>query len=277
MPERPRYILGSSDAERERLVRQSAAHEPEAIWLLDQIDVQPGWRAVDVGCGPLGILNLLSHRVGPTGAVVGLDNEPRMLEIGRSFVAELGLRNVQLIQGEAALSGLPKATFDFAHARLVLINVPNAEDVLREMTALVRPGGVVAVQDLDWISWTCEPPHPAWDRLISILTAVRRARGLDVFIGRRVPGMLRRLGLIDLQMKAFAPIWRAGDLHHDLPIVFAGIHKQEIIEGRLCTEDELADLTHALSDHLSHPDTFVIYSLLFQTWGTTPVQKEQSA
>ena len=70
MPEQPEYILGSSDAERERLIRQSAAHEPEAIWLLDQIGVQPGWRAVDVGCGPLGILNLLSDRVGPTGAVV---------------------------------------------------------------------------------------------------------------------------------------------------------------------------------------------------------------
>jgi SAM-dependent methyltransferase len=277
MPERPEYILGSSDTERERLVRQSAAHEPEAIWLLDQIGVQPDWRAVDVGCGPLGILNLLSDRVGPMGAVVGLDNEPRMLEMGRGSLAELGLQNVQLIQGEAASSGLPRASFDFAHARLVLINVPNPEAVLREMTALVRPGGVVAVQDVDWISWTCEPSHPAWDRLISILTAVRRARGLDVFIGRRVPGMLRRLGLVDVHMKAFAPIWRPGDLHHNLPIVFAGIHKEQIIEGRLCTEDELADLTHALSDHLSHPDTFVVYSLLFQTWGTKPVHKEQSA
>src|SRR5262245_26893076 len=102
MPARAEYILGSSDAERERLIRQSEAHEPEAIWLLDQIGVQPGWRAVDVGCGPLGILNLLSARVGPMGTVVGLDNEPRMLEMGRRSVAELGLQNVQLIRGEAA-------------------------------------------------------------------------------------------------------------------------------------------------------------------------------
>src|SRR5262245_5311713 len=147
MPERPEYILGSTDEERERLIAQSAAHEPEAIWLLDQIGVQPGWRAVDIGCGPLGILNLLSARVGPTGTVVGLDNEPRMLEMGRRSVARLGLQNVQLLQGEAASSGLPRASFDLAHTRLVLINVPNPRDVIREMTALVRPGGVVAVQD----------------------------------------------------------------------------------------------------------------------------------
>ena len=51
MPEWLEYILGSSDSERERLIRQSAAHEPEAVWLLDQIGVQPGWRAVDVDAG----------------------------------------------------------------------------------------------------------------------------------------------------------------------------------------------------------------------------------
>jgi len=271
------YILGSSDAERDRLIGQAAAHEPEAIWLLDQIGVQPGWRALDVGCGPLGILNLLSDRVGPTGGVVGLDNEPRMLEMARGCVAALGLQNVQLVQGAAAASGLPRASFDLVHARLVLINVPNPDDVLREMAALVRPGGVVAVQDLDLISWTCEPSHPAWDRLLSMVAAVRRAHGLDIFIGRHVPGMLRRLGISDVQIKAFAPIWKPGDLHHDLLIVFAGIHKKEIIEGGLCTEDELADLTHALQDHLSHPDTFVVYSLLIQTWGIKPVHKEQSA
>ncbi len=55
------------------------------------------------------------------------------------------------MQGEAAASGLPRASFDFAHARLMLINVPNSEEVLREMAALVRRGGVVAVQDVDWL------------------------------------------------------------------------------------------------------------------------------
>jgi hypothetical protein len=89
--------------------------------------------------------------------------------------------------------------------------------------------------------------------------------------------MLRRLGLVDVHMKAFVPIWRPGDLHHDLPVVFAGIHKEQIIEDKLCTEDELTDLTHALSEHLSHPDTFVVYSLLFQAWGIKPVHTEQSA
>src|SRR5712691_3402576 len=153
MNEATEYLLGSGLSERERLLRQCDIHEPEARWLLDQVGVRPGWRAIDVGCGPLGILNLLSERVGPTGAAVGLDNEPRMLEWGRLSIAERGLANVELVQGEASASGLPRGSFDFAHARLVLINVSNSDQVLREMVALVRPGGLVAVQEVDWISW----------------------------------------------------------------------------------------------------------------------------
>jgi len=264
------YLLGSSLSERERLLRQCEIHEPEARWLLDQVGVQPGWRAIDVGCGPLGILNLLSERLGATGAAVGLDNEPRMLEWARQSIAERGLENVELVQGEASAPGLPRGSFDFAHARLVLINVPNSDQVLREMVALVRPGGLVAVQEVDWLSWTCEPPHPAWDQLISAITAVRRAQGLDVFIGRRLPRMLRAAGLVDIGVKAFAPVWRPGDLYQSLLVVFAEIHKDKIVASGLLAEKELTDLAETLRAHLNNPDTIVVYSLLFQAWGRKP-------
>src|SRR5262245_21398255 len=37
--------------------------------------------------------------------------------------------------------------------------------MVTEMVALVRPGGVVAVQDTDHGAWFCDPPHPAWTTL----------------------------------------------------------------------------------------------------------------
>jgi SAM-dependent methyltransferase len=277
MTKREEYLLGSSDAERERLTRHSAVREDETVWLLDRVGIQPGWRVVDVGCGPLGILNLLSDRVGPTGQVIGLDNEPRMLEMARASVAGLGLENVQLVQGDAVTHTLPAGSFDFAHARLLLINVANPEAVIGAMSELVRPGGMVAVQEVDWFSWVCEPPHPAWDRLISVLIEVRHARGLDVYVGRRVPGMLRRAGLVDIGMNAVAPLRRPGDPHYDLLLVFAGLHREAIIEGGLCSETELAEVTEAVRTHLNHADTFVIHSLTFQSWGVRPPGRRNTA
>ena len=44
------YPLGGTSTERDRLLSQAEQYEPTANWLLDQIGVQDGWRAVDIGC-----------------------------------------------------------------------------------------------------------------------------------------------------------------------------------------------------------------------------------
>lgn len=50
------YALGTSPAERERLRRQSEELSAHSAELLDRVGVQPGWSAIDLGCGPSGIL-----------------------------------------------------------------------------------------------------------------------------------------------------------------------------------------------------------------------------
>jgi len=84
------YPLGGTQAELGRLLTQAEAYEPQANWLLDQIGVRSGWRAIDIGCGPIGILNLLSQRVGPHGSVVGLEREARFVEMAKAEVAKRG-------------------------------------------------------------------------------------------------------------------------------------------------------------------------------------------
>ena len=145
----PGYVLGSSDPERQRLVRQARVFAAEASWLLDQAGAKPGWRAVDVGCGPIGIMDLLCDRVGPTGETIGVDSEARMIAMARDVAAELNLANLTLVEAEATGTGLERASFDFAHARLLLVNVPDPERVVAELAALVRPGGVVALEELE--------------------------------------------------------------------------------------------------------------------------------
>ena len=65
------YVLGGTQTEQQRLIKQAQGLEKSARWLLDQIGIRPGSQVVDVGCGPIGIINLLSERVGPGGLVIG--------------------------------------------------------------------------------------------------------------------------------------------------------------------------------------------------------------
>ena len=67
----PEYLLGDAADERTRLMAQAALLEDEARALLDRVDIPVGGDVIDIGCGPIGVLPLLSDRVGPHGQVTG--------------------------------------------------------------------------------------------------------------------------------------------------------------------------------------------------------------
>jgi ubiquinone/menaquinone biosynthesis C-methylase UbiE len=179
------YVLGGTETELIRLRAQAQEYEEQARWLLETVGVRPGARVLDVGCGPIGILRLLSEKVGPSGAVVGLERERRFVELARYEIERLGLQNVQVIEADALDSGLESESFDLVHERLVLVNVPEREALLSEMFRLTAPGGWVALEDIDNVSWLCEPGHPSWDALLTAFHAAFRAGGGDPFVGRR--------------------------------------------------------------------------------------------
>lgn len=265
------YIVGGAiPAEGQRLIEQGRGFEPEANWLLDSVRVQPGWRAVDAGCGPLGMLDLLAERVGPAGEVIGLERDSRLIEMGRSILAQRGLGNVRFVLGDVYNSGLPRGCFDLVHARLLLINLRELERALRELTALVRPGGIVAIQDIDQVPWLCEPPHPAWKALISTFLTIWRANGLDPLIGHRLPALLRAGGLLNVQVEVHGRVAGPGTYHRKhLLALIAAIH-QQIVERGLFRESELTALTTALERDLDAQTTLVTRPLLFQAWGIKP-------
>ena len=263
----PKYVLGASTPERQRLLAQCELFEPEARWMLDQIGVGRDWWTIDLGCGPLGILDLLAEYTGPGAEVIGLEQDGAMLEFGRELMAERGLDSVRLIHGDARNTGLPPSSFDLAHARLLLVNVPEPEAVIAEMVDIVRPGGWVASEEVDWISWMCDPMHPSWTRLLEINASIWRARGMDVNVGRRLPRMLTHAGLTDVQFKTHAPVFRHNQTYQYLLLAFSKINRTEMIEGGYTTEGEWTELTDALHAHLSDPGTFVTWSLFCQAWG----------
>jgi len=97
-PQPNEYLLGHSANEEERLRRQPQELAPDSRRLLDQLDIRPGDRAIDIGCGPQGILDLLSERVGARGRGVGLERSESTIHLARQFIAEHDLRNIEVLQ-----------------------------------------------------------------------------------------------------------------------------------------------------------------------------------
>lgn len=264
------YFLGHSAVEQRRLQQQAGELAEESAELFDQIGLEQGSRVVEIGCGPQGCLELLSSRVGPAGSVVGVELSQHAAELAREFLRERRINNVEVRQGHAADTGLPREYFDLVTARLVLVNIPEPEKIVAEMVALVRRGGVVALHEADWIAHVCDPPLPAWDRLRQVLDAYSDSKGIDLYIGRRIGRMLRDAGLMDVQVKPLIHIYGPDHSRRPIFLQFVNNLHERIVSERLISEEEFAECVASLERHLSHLETLVISHLFIQTWGRKP-------
>jgi SAM-dependent methyltransferase len=264
------YALGSNPAESARLQRQSDELRPQSAELLGRIGLEPGQSAIDLGCGPSGILDLLSAAVSPGGHVAGLDSDPAHAAQASQFALEAGLANVEVITANARRTGLPSGSFDLVHARTLLINIPDPAEVVTEMVRLAKPGGCVASQEPDAEHTLCYPSLPAWDRLREIFGASHDRLGVDLRIGRRLPELFRQAGLEDIQVVAHAPIYPLGHSRRTLLPDLVRSLRPVILKFGLSDERELAELDREVRQRLADPRTLTIPSLLFVAWGRKP-------
>jgi ubiquinone/menaquinone biosynthesis C-methylase UbiE len=266
------YALGGTLTEQQRLMAQAHGLEAHARWMLDRINIRPGSRAVDVGCGPIGIVQLLSERVGPDGAVVGVEREPRFVEMARKELSDRGLRNTRVVEADALNTGLEKRAYDLVHERLILMNVPppSQEALLVEMLSLLKPGGTIALQEFDSASYVCYPEHPSWNVLLSIWNDTFHATGGNEFVGRSLARLLQSAGAENVQMKAHVEVAQVGEYRrtHLLSLI-ESMHDLVLGSGRLKTA-ELRDHMTALAKHLADPGTTLIDKLIVQAWGQRP-------
>ncbi len=105
---------------------------------------------VDLGCGPANQLAMVA-RLNPRTRFIGIDLSPAMLARARALVAEMGLCNVELRQGDITnLAGLGEASVDAVFSTVALHHLPNIESLNRafaEIARILRPGGGLYLLD----------------------------------------------------------------------------------------------------------------------------------
>lgn len=270
VPPAGNYPIERREGEIERLRMQAAAIEFDAGVMLDRVGVSPGWRCLDLGCGPVGILDLLSVRAGPTGQVIALDADPVFLEHARLLARERGRANIEFVQGDAYETGLPRGSFDFVHVRFVASTVGRHQDLIAEAVALACPGGMVALQEPDISTLKCYPPHPAWDRLAQVLDQAFISVGSDVRLAQQLYRLVRRAGLENVQYRPFLVGFRSDDRMADyLPATVDSL-RRTILRHQLIDEEELDVALAACRRHLADPDTVSTYVTVAQVWGRRP-------
>jgi ubiquinone/menaquinone biosynthesis C-methylase UbiE len=119
---------------------------------LAEIAFPPNARVIEVGCGPGPVTRALASRAG-VGEVVGVDPSPIFVAKARELGASL--RNLSFVEGDALALPLDAESCDVVVFHTTLCHVPGPAVALAEAMRVLRPGGILAVFDGDYVTMTC--------------------------------------------------------------------------------------------------------------------------
>jgi SAM-dependent methyltransferase len=110
--------------------------------------LEAGEHVADLGCGAGTDSLVAAQMVGSSGHVTGIDMTPEMLAKARAAAAELGLENVDFIEGEIEHLPLDDASIDVVISNGVIDLVPDKDAVFAEIFRALRPGGRIQLADV---------------------------------------------------------------------------------------------------------------------------------
>lgn len=188
------YVLGHADVEVQRLLLQGRLYDPYTEHALRLAGLRPGMRVLDIGSGPGDVSFTAARVVGPTGTVLGVDAAPEMVELARARAAEKGLPTVHFMRSPIDAIALDEPV-DAVIGRLILMHLPDPAATLRELSAWVRPGGVIAFSEIDVTAARSIPDLPLFGRVIAGIARAFEAMGLSPRFGTTLHTIFADAGL----------------------------------------------------------------------------------
>lgn len=156
------YLLGYTQAEAERLARQHSRFYDVTERAFRGAGIGTGQRVLELGSGAGDVTMLLAEIVGPTGEVVGIEQNPDSIALAQARVKDAGVANVRFLQGDVA-SVIEGKSFDAAAGRFILMFVPDPVAVLRSVKRQLRSDGLAVFLEVSWHTTLKLSEHlPLW-------------------------------------------------------------------------------------------------------------------
>lgn len=206
----PAYSLGHSESELTRLQKQAEFYAEFTRTVLLKAGLAPGMRVLDVGCGVGDVSMEAARIVGPSGAVVGVDQSEAALVTAAQRVLHAGLPQASFSRGDLASDR--HGQFDAVIGRFILLHLGNPTDALRTLVKQVRSGGCVAFIEMDLTSAEACPKLDVFDEAVGWIKEVYMREGVEIDMGSRLFPCFASLGMKPT-LEAFQRIEGGPDAH----------------------------------------------------------------
>ncbi|SRR5579884_205816 len=205
------YVMAFSTEEVRRLQAMAALLAPTTTRLLKRAGIRAGMKVLEVGSGAGDVALLAADLVGPTGAVVGIESNPAMLALARARTQAAGFSTVSFVEGDLTRLQLD-TEFDAVVGRCILQHLNNPIAALRHLVRHLRPGGIVAFQEIDIPpAGASFPLVPLYEQMYSWGREGLQRAGLDSRFGLQLYRVFLNAGLPAPQLHCDAFVGAGSD------------------------------------------------------------------
>ncbi len=242
-----RYMFDAAwQAEQRRLAALETIWDPFTRSNLESLELPSGARCLEVGAGNGSVATWLCDHLGSTGHVVATDLDTRFLQAIEA--PRLDVRAHDITQDD-----LEAGVYDLVHCRLLLSHLPAHEEALRRMTAALKPGAWLLVEEFDHVSFLPDPTSDeaslrAWDAWLAAFDKLAAQRGLDLAYGRRLQTLLNAQGLADVCLEGRTVYERGGTPGRDLLLLSIQSLRSHLIATGELDDAGVDKLVEMLSD-----------------------------
>ncbi|HJZ81452.1 MAG TPA: methyltransferase domain-containing protein [Pyrinomonadaceae bacterium] len=263
------YVIRGGIQGRERLKLLARIMHSSTASLLDRAGISPGMKCLEIGCGSGDISIELARRVGPHGHVLGVDIDDTKIELARQEAADLNVNNVEFRLLDIRTSKLTVG-YDLVYVRFVLTHLSDPASVVQSIHELLKPGGPVIIEDIDFSGHFVYPESPAFNRYHELYCAVVQRRGGNPNIGPQLPLLLKQNGFDEIKVSVVQPMALEGEVKVITPLTLENI-ADALVQENLSTPEEISQLVQELYDYVANPETLAGLPRVFQTSARRPV------
>jgi ubiquinone/menaquinone biosynthesis C-methylase UbiE len=189
--------MGSSDRERQRLMRQGGILREFLASAFRAAGIHPGMRVLDLGSGAGDVAMLAADLVGPTGSVVGIERDGASVAWATKRITEAGYKNIRL-QSTEFHEFADAAAFDALVGRFILMYLPDPTATLRHLAQSLCPGATIAFMEPDFTADSrIIPEMPQFRVCATWVSEALRRSGARIDMGMHLHATYRAAGFVD--------------------------------------------------------------------------------
>ncbi|TNE48654.1 MAG: methyltransferase domain-containing protein [Deltaproteobacteria bacterium] len=236
--------------------------------------IGPGMHVLELGCGGGEVTEVLADLVGPSGTVVALERNEKMLAMAEQRMEKLGSKHAQFVFADAtgdlsALESFPDGSFHALVGRRVLMYLSDPVDVLRRLSRWLRNDGVVVFEEADSTMVPARTtPMVAHDQAAGWLRSMLVAEGANPAMGFALPATFAEAGLQFKGIRANAVIeGQPGQFPLSALVKMMG---PRILSSGTATQAEVDALVGQMEEEALDPTKVYVWTMSFCAWATKP-------